>query len=196
MTLKRRSTAASSDPLADELVLGAALRSIQAAQEIVEWYAGPSAPIRTDQLADLSRGAGCRVAFYRFESDLAAVALPPLRGVYPIFINDAAPHTDRLFAWRHEIGHVLQGDVEEATYLVDGDAGFMSHSERVADLFALSDLVPGWWLATQFERGRTTWREILREIRAAVSACAEDWPDERLDDRAALRLRLYRESAI
>lgn len=174
----------------DEFVLGAVVRLVARARQIVPSYAGKLAPIRTDQLAALSAGSGCRVLFFPFESDAIAVALPPFRGAYLVFVNSSACRTDRLFAWRHEIGHVLRGDVDEATYLLDQDLGYMSESERAADLFALADVIPGWWIETLDG-------EVEAEIRGAIVAnYAADWPEDRVEDRARLRLRLYRECGI
>lgn len=71
----------------------------------------------------------------------------------------------------------------------------MSHSERVSDLIALADLVPGRWIST-FRADRRSWRDVLEEIRATIATYAGDWPAARVEDQAHLRLRLYRECGI
>lgn len=174
-------------------VICTAARLVAAARESVGDYAGPLAPVRTDQVAALLAAAGCHVEVFPFRSDTVAMTLPKTAGVYPVLVNRAAERTDRFFALRHEVAHVLAGDTEGAVYLAD--EGCMTACERAADLFALADLVPGWWIAG-VRRGRTPWREVLREIRLAIETYAGRWPARRLDDRAALRLRLWRERGI
>jgi hypothetical protein len=178
----------------DEALLEAAARIVRVAQRSVPWYAGDFAPIRTDQLAILLRRATCHVEVFPFRSDSVAMTFPPFRGRYPIFLNRSAERTHRAFALRHELGHVLAGDVAEATFL--GEEGYTAPSERAADLFALADLVPG-WLIGSLRRQRMPWKGVLEEVRRAIVAlCTEEWPDERLRDRAQLRVALYRRSGI
>lgn len=175
-----------------EHVLAAALRVVRNAQEIEPSYAGPFAPVRTDQLAGLLRRTGCHVEVFHFQSQTVAMTLPRCAGVYPILLNRAAERTDRVFALRHELGHVLAGDVGGALFLTS--EGVMSDEERVADLFALADLVPGWWIewvSTDVPEG-----EMGDEIAQAVAEFAGDWPAERTIDRARLRLRMYREWGV
>ena len=177
----------------DDEVLAAARRLVERARGTVGSYAGSLSPARTDQVSDLLGAAGCHVEVFPFRSDTVAMVLPQCAGVYPILINRSAEETDRLFALRHELGHVLAGDVDGPVFLAD--EGYMSPAERVADLFALADLVPGWWIA-EVRRGRTSWREVKRQIALAVAHYAENWPAQRFGDRAELRLRLYREQGI
>ena len=177
----------------DEAVLSAARRLVEHAREVVGSYAGSLAPARTDQVSTLMRASGCHVEVFPFQSDTVAMVLPRCEGVYPVLINRAAEQTDRFFALRHELGHVLAGDVDGPVFLAD--EGYMSGAERAADLFALADLVPGWWIA-EVRRGRTPWREVKRQIALAVAQYAEAWPAQRFGDRATLRLRLYREHEL
>jgi hypothetical protein len=177
----------------DAGVLDAARRLVAGARAVVPSYAGPVAPVRTDQVGELLAAAGCHVEVFPFQSDTVAMVLPRCGGVYPVLINRAAEQTDRFFALRHELGHVLNGDVDGAVFLAD--EGYMSGAERAADLFALADLVPGWWIA-EVRRGRTAWREVKKQIALAVAQYAESWPAQRFGDRAELRLRLWREHGI
>lgn len=174
-------------------VVAAAMRLVEAARRWEGEYAGATAPVRTDQVARLLAGAGCHVEVFPFLSSTVAMTLPRCAGAYPILINRNAERTDRFFALRHELGHVLAGDTDGAVYLAD--EGYMAAPERVADLFALADLVPGWWIA-QVRRGRTPWRAVRAEIATAVAEYAERWPGERRVDRAGLRLRLFREQGV
>jgi hypothetical protein len=177
----------------DEGVLCEARRLVARARDIVGSYAGPVAPVRTDQVGELLSASGCHVEVFPFQSDTVAMVLPRCEGVYPVLINRSAEQTDRFFALRHELGHVLAGDVDGPVFLAD--EGYMSAAERAADLFALADLVPGWWIG-EVRRGRTPWRQVLREIAMAVATYAEAWPAQRFGDRAELRLALYREHGI
>jgi hypothetical protein len=179
----------------DAAVLRTTKRLVEHAREVVGSYAGSLAPARTDQVATLMRASGCHVEVFPFRSDTVAMVLPRYEGVYPVLVNRSADQTDRFFALRHELAHVLAGDVDGAVFLADADEGFMSCAERAADLFALADLVPGWWIA-EVRRGRTPWREVRREIAMAVAAYAEAWPPQRFGDRAELRLALYRDHGI
>lgn len=181
------------DAFDDDAVLAAAVRLVGRAREVVGSYAGPVAPVRTDQVAHLLNASDCHVEVFPFQSDTVAMALPPCGGVYPILVNRAAEQTDRFFALRHELAHVLAGDVDGAVFLAN--EGYMAPEERVADLFALADLVPAWWIG-EVRRGRAPWREVKRQIALAVAEYAESWPAQRFGDRAELRLRLYREHGV
>jgi hypothetical protein len=177
----------------DDAVLAEACRLVERARATVGAYAGALSPARTDQVSDLLGANGCHVEVFPFHSDTVAMVLPQCAGVYPIFINRSAEETDRLFALRHELGHVLAGDVDGPVFLAE--TGYMAPAERAADLFALADLVPGWWIA-EVRRGRTAWREVKKQIALAVAQYAESWPAQRFGDRAELRLRLWREHGI
>ena len=177
----------------DERVTAAAMRLVETARELAGSYADASAPARIDQVAALLSAAGCHLEVFAFQSTTVAMTLPRCAGVYPVFVNRSAERTERSFALRHEVAHVLAGDVDGAVCLAD--EGYMAHPERVADLFALADLVPGWWIAG-VRRGGTPWAEVRREVALAVAEYAEAWPADRRDDRAALRLALFRTHGI
>jgi hypothetical protein len=170
-----------------------AARAIRAARAIVPAYAGAHAPARTDQLSELLKGAGCWVEEYPFLSAAAAMALPRCAGVYPVLVNRAARRTERGFALRHELAHVLAGEVDGAVLLTE--VGDMSRSERAADLFALADLIPGWWLAW-LRAERLPAAELRADVAHAVAEHTGAWPARRVRDRAALRLRLHRVAGI
>lgn len=171
-----------------DAVVRRAERAIRSARAIVPAYAGPDAPVGTGEVAALLKGAGCWVEEYPFRSAAAAMALPRCAGVYPVLLNRDAGREERGFALRHELAHVLAGEVDGAVFL--SDTGTRSRSERAADLFALADLVPGWWLARlgEAEPGDAALRA---DVARAVAAHAPAWPARRLADRAELRLRLF-----
>jgi hypothetical protein len=181
---------ASSDD--ERAAAGAALRLVRAARALEGAYAGPAAPLRTDQVSRLLGAAGCHVEVFAFQSSTVAMTLPRCAGVYPS--SSTAPPSARTASspcatswatcWRRHRGAVFLAD-----------EGYMAAPERAADLFALADLVPGWWIA-ELRRGRTPWRTVRAEIAAAVAEYAEGWPPERCADRARLRLRLFRDHDI
>lgn len=178
----------------DALVLDATASTVAAARRFLPWYAGDFSPVHADQLAHLLKRATCHLLVRPFHSDALAFTLPPIRGAYILAVNRDASPADRVFAIRHELGHVLAGHVEEPTFLSEDD--YRSRQERVADLFALADLVPGWSLG-MMRRRRAGWRRILAEIRREIDAgIAKSWPEERTQDRARLRLALYRECRV
>lgn len=175
-------------------VLAAASRLIQEARQTVPWYAGPFAPIRTDQVADLLRAHRCILYLSdNLNGDTAGMALPRMAGLCPIVIARETPRTERMLIARHELAHAIAGELDEPTYLTADDA--TSFSERVADLFALADLIPA-WLLQDLRRSRMKWDDVLLEIRHGVWDSAQDWPEDRIGDRAELRLRFFREFGL
>ena len=65
-------------------------------------------------------------------------------------------------------------------------------AERLADLFALADLVPFWQIDDWRRQGRLGWRAVAAAAARTASALAGDWADERASHGATLRVRLYR----
>lgn len=93
--------------------------------------------------------------------------------------RDQSPR-DRAFAIRHGLGHVLGGHVADFGYSAAAD-DWDCHEEAVADLFALADLLPD--------------REMNADpewLAGEISLLAPDWPHDRVFDRTALRLALWR----
>lgn len=172
----------------EEEVLLRTLSLVAAARRIVEDYAGRYAPVRTDQLSLLLSRSGCHLEIFPFRSRTVAMSLPRCAGVYPILLNSAAERVDRLFALRHELAHVLAGDLDGVVFL--SEEGWTSGAERVADLFALADLVPTWWIQW-VQRSAAGEAEAAADLSQAVAEYAEDWPVERLADRVRLRLALF-----
>lgn len=169
-------------------VVRLAAHLVERARETCPTFAGDTAPLHEGQLSDLFAHLGCTVAVFPFRSSSGALAIG-LGGRPLIGIDANASRPQRAFGARHELAHVLMGEVEEPTFF--SDSGYMVGSERIADLFALADLVPGWTL----ERARSG-AELLREVVQGVGEYAEGWPEDRLADRVELRLRLFQEHGI
>lgn len=177
-------------------VLTEAAAVVEALRRRVRWYAGDFSPMRTDQVAELLQRSSCHLSVQRFPPELhddIAFVVPAVQGVNVIAVDRSASRVDRQLAIRHELAHVARADVEEITYMSDRD--YRSHGERVADLVALADLVPA-RIITFMRKRRAPWRDVLEEVRGAIETYASSWPADRLDDRAALRLALYRERGI
>lgn len=140
----------------------------------------------------VAANAVCHV--FPWNGDDPAFTLPPQgpARVYTIAINRNASRSTRPLALRHEIGHILAGEAEGLVYLSERD--WHSFAERAADTFAFADLIPGRWL-----RGRrrgTLRANAFEEVRDTIAGFVEWWPEERIEDRAILRVKLFRECGI
>jgi len=177
----------------DDEVVASAARLVAAARGLADDYGGAGAPVSPDQLRVLLAGSGCHVEIFPFRSDAVGMTLPFCEGVHTVLVNGGSSGVDRWFALRHQVAHVLAGDAHGAVCLA-GD-GFHRHPERVADLFALADAVPGWWL-TRVTQGCRSWNAVRDAVARRVCAAAPAWPPERVYDRADLRLRLFCDEGI
>lgn len=167
---------------------------VQRAQRLEPRYAHGTSPATTRELATLLRRSTCRVYLLKSRPRAKALTTPPIGGEYAIGIRADLSWSEHAFALRHELGHVLAGDVEEPVRMVD--RGYLTQAERYADLFALADLVPTSYLGT-LRKIRIPWREIRSDLeQQIVELWGPDWPRARVEDRAGLRLRLYREHGI
>jgi hypothetical protein len=178
----------------DAGLIASAARLVAAARGAVEDYAGLGAPSSADQVRALLAATGCHVEIFTFRSDAVGMTLPLCHGVHPVLVNGSLRSMDRLMALRHQVAHVLAGDAGGSVCLVDGDCD--RPAERLADLFALADAVPGWWIARTLRRFGGSWRALEDETRRCVAELATLWPAARVRDRAELRLRLFREAGI
>src|SRR5688500_16979452 len=93
----------------DAEVLEAASITIQKAKMYVPAYASAMSPIRTDQLAQLLRAFNVAMRVYPFRSSAGAVSICG-GGVNMMFVDQNASRTDRQYAQRHELAHIIQGD--------------------------------------------------------------------------------------
>ena len=118
---------------------------------------------------------------------------PPLYGRYLLLWSTDVDADRRRFALRHGMGHVVAGHVTAPRFLTaNGD--WMAPGERVADLFALADLVPFHQVAA-LRRGNG-WRVVRDQVAALVRMHTLGWPAERVADRAAMRVALFRTHAL
>jgi hypothetical protein len=157
-------------------------------------YADIFSPLGDEQLAESLRRASvlCRLdAMGAREQELLT---PPIFGRYVMTISNELTPQQRAFAIRHGFGHVTAGHVAEIT-LLSTSRDWFTHEERVADLFALADLIP-FWLLEQLRRGQTGWRPMRKLIERVVGEHTVGWSDGRCDDRALLRIAMYRTEGI
>jgi Zn-dependent peptidase ImmA (M78 family) len=172
----------------DGAVLEATAELVRGAWALVDASAA-RAPLRSDQITKLLVRTGTRLCEYRFESSAVGMAIPWGANEHAILIDSAAPRADYDFTIRHELAHVLAGEVSDTLFLSAADT--MSFSERRADLFAVADLVPA-WLVRQLQGGRRPWSHLRLEVQQAFRELTIGWSEERLRDRAQLRVELYR----
>jgi hypothetical protein len=128
------------------------------------------------------------------DRDVEAVS-PPIFGRYMMIVSTDLSAERSRFALRHGVGHVVGGHVTEPRYLSDRNE-VMHFDERVADLFALADLVPFYFVADCRSKQHMSWRAIRHEICKEIRLFTGDWPELRVADRADLRLHLYREHGL
>jgi hypothetical protein len=147
-------------------------------------------PLRSDQITRLLVRSNTRLCEYPFTSGATGMAIPWGADEHAILIDSAASRSDYQFTIRHELAHVLAGEVSTALFLTASDT--MSFSERRADLFAVTDLVPG-WLIRQLRGTRRPWSHVRLEVQQAFREHTVGWSEERIRDRAKLRVALYRE---
>ena len=176
---------------ADVAVLEATRRAIAQLGAMGIGYADVFSPLTEDALRDALRRLTVRVRDEPLgRQELEAVS-PPVFGRYAMLVSTDLDDARRGFAMRHGMGHVVAGHVTTVNFLgARSDA--TSPEERVADLFALADVVPFWTLG-DLRRARASWRAIADRVAATIRGHTVDWPAERVRDRAGLRVALYRE---
>lgn len=168
-------------------------RLVEAAREIAPDYARRSAPVGSYVVSQLLRAKSCTLTFADLDESCAGLTLPAVSGVYTVVINNDESAADAVVTIRHELGHVMAGDVDEPTFMDDHD---LSWTERVADLFALADVIPAGMIRNWMAPGRPRWAQLTRDIAGLVAGFAPGWSERRTADRARLRVLLYRERGI
>ena len=154
--------------------------------------AAPRPPFRSDQLTELLVRTRTRVCEYPFASGAVGMAIPWGGDEHAILIDSAASRADYQFTIRHELAHVLAGEVSDALFLSAADT--MSLSERRADLFAVTDLVPA-WLMRQLSHRRPQ-LHVRSEVQLAFRELTSGWSPERLSDRTRLRILLHKQTGL
>lgn len=165
---------------------------MEAVREIEPDYARRAAAVGSHAIASILRQTNCTLTFARLDEDCAGMTLPRVGGLYTVVINRNDAAVDTWVTIRHELAHVLRGDVDEPTFM---DCGEMAWTERLADVFALADVLSANDIRI-WRRRRTPWRTVLRMARDHVASFAPGWPPRRVADRARLRVMLWRLNGI
>ena len=144
-------------------------------------------PLSDITLALLLERAGIRWKYLPLEG-VAEIVWPPICGRHLMFVERHQAPGERRFAIRHGLAHVLAGHVDEISFARDGH-DWRGFEESVADLFAIADLVPDRMLREAEEAGLNP-VETGRWVQGEIWRYVPNWPDARIQDRAALRLAL------
>lgn len=133
--------------------------------------------------------AGVRWRYAPLEGGICEIVWPPIYGVHLMQIDKHLTTAERRFAMRHGLAHVLDGHLRDLAPAADsGD--WRSYEEAVADLFALVDLVPDHHLDTLVQLGASP-EKLVESVREETVRYAPEWLEDRLSQRACLRVRMY-----
>lgn len=181
--------------ISDTRLVAQAAILVGAAQRRQPRFAHEVHPCSTRELSELLRRSGCVVHTLSARPGAMAFVVPPIAGYYHIGLKEDLDVDERQFALRHELSHVLNEDADEPTRMVD--RGYLTQGERLADLFSLADLIPRMLIDVLKRRQRLTWGQVTEELTDEIrQRWGRQWPEARIDDRAKLRVRLYREHGI
>ena len=177
----------------DADVLHAVADAVRQLQRLGVAYDDLFSPLPDDALDAALRRLTIRASGHALGTGTLELVTPPLYGRYLLLWSTDVDADRRRFALRHGMGHVAAGHVTAPRFLT-ADGEWMSADERVADLFALADLVPFHQVGA-LKRGNS-WRVVREEVAALVRLHTHAWPEDRVDDRAAMRVALYRELGL
>jgi len=175
---------------ADIAVFDDVQRAVENLQRRGVVYGDIFSPYHEEGILDITRRSTVRVRFDPLGDGESEFVCPPVFGRYLMTISTDLDQPRRAFALRHGLGHVLAGHVSEVS-LLSTTREWMTHEERTADLFALVDLFP-FYVIDDLLKGRTSWGAILQGLCRTIRQYTSGWPEERVLDRARLRIALYR----
>jgi Zn-dependent peptidase ImmA (M78 family) len=173
-------------------VLAAVAKLIGETRTVVPGYGAGFGCVTTKEIAPLYAYTNTDLVEMRIGAGVTGMALPFDDG-HLIALDSNCQRADQLFTIRHEFAHILAAEVEHALFLTSEDT--MSFSERRADLFAVADLTPTRWVEWMRGGGRP-WKHLTLEVKQAFRELTEGWSEQRLNDRAKLRVELYRKCGI
>lgn len=160
---------------------------IAKAHELGVLYADDDwSPLSDITLALLLERAGIRWRYIPMEG-VTEVVWPPLHGIHIMHLRKGQPYAQRRFAARHGLAHVLAGHALDNVWSREGGP---SQEERVADLFALADLMPDRELDPVMTSGMTA-SFIRAHMMAQVLEFAPQWDPPKLIDSVNLRWALW-----
>ena len=133
--------------------------------------------------------AGVRWRYAPLEGGICEIVWPAIYGVHLMQIDKHLSTSERRFAMRHGLAHVLDGHLRDLAPAADG-GDWRTYEEAVADLFALVDLVPDHQL-DNFAKLTTGQSELEEAVLQEMRKYVPEWPGERLCHRASLQVRMY-----
>lgn len=157
-------------------------------------YAGLFAPLHDEGLADTLRRSTVLLRLEPLAEGVMELVTPPMFGLYVMTVSSTLTYDRRRFATRHGLGHVVAGHVSELSFL-SASRDHTTLEERVADTFALADVVP-WWRLDELRRGRASVGQVKQLLCRVLRQNTVGWPEARVIDRANLRMRLYWECKL
>lgn len=120
------------------------------------------------------------------------IATPGYMGNAVIAIRKGLPTNEKRVALRHGLAHLVGGELDDCeagqVRFMSSMLDVMSLEERRADLFALADMVPDLWIA---EVPSTGYADLEYWVAERIRVLLPSWPEERVKDRARLRVLLF-----
>jgi hypothetical protein len=124
------------------------------------------------------------------------IATPGYMGNAVIAIRKGLPTNEKRFALRHGFAHLIGGELDDCeagqVRFMSSMLDVMSIEERRADLFALADMVPDYWIAEVPSEG---YADLEYWVAERIRVLLPSWPEERIKDRARLRVAFFGGSA-
>ena len=169
-------------------VLEGTVRLLRQAHEIAPDYGANVRGSSTPVIAELLRKTGTVRRDCHF--GVAKAMALPFRDGHLIARDPRRKHADQLFNDCHELAHVIAGEVGH--FLTAEDR--MSFSERRADLFSIVALTPTSWARIYLPGVKFLYAAQM--LKDTYRGLTDGWSEQRLWDRAKLRVLLFREFEI
>lgn len=153
-------------------------------------------------LERIVKGLGGAVLDTELGERIGGLALPGVVGPPVLVINQRLRGVARWLVLAHETAHLAAGECTlSSTFKQDGTVRRRAHilnystvSERRADLFALAVVLRDRELAPVLALEPTRRRRVAA-LAHAIRRVVPDWPSDRVEDRATLRLLLSEHGA-
>lgn len=120
------------------------------------------------------------------------IATPGYLGNAVIAIRKGLPTNEKRFALRHGLAHLVGGELDDCeagqVRFMSSVMDLMSLEERRADLFALVDMIPDYRIAEIPSEGVA---DLELGVAARIRKLLPSWPEERVMDRARLRVLYF-----
>ena len=178
----------------DRAAVDLALACVRRVQETGAGYADLFSPLHDDALLAALARLDVRVHEAPLADGGAFVVTPRIHGRHLLVCAAAGDVYRRAFARRQALGLVLAGALDELP-ATNTDAGATARPHRAADLFALADVAP-FWQIHDLRRARLGWAAVTDAMAVAVRSQTTGWSTDRVRDRAALRVALYRKHGV